>query len=76
MRQMNRIDKNLAEEALEKMELFKNKKNHKMLKVHKLHGKLAGCSSFSVNYKTRIVFEYETKNAVVFLTIGDHDLYK
>jgi len=76
VKQMNKLEKALAEEVFEKIDLFKDVKNHKLLKVHKLHGKLSNCFSFSVNYKTRIVFEYETKNEVVFLMIGDHDLYK
>ena len=75
VRQMNKIEKNLAEEVFEKIELFKNEKNHKQLKVHKLHGKLSGCFSFSVNYRARIVFEYEFKKNTVFLAIGDHDMY-
>ena len=76
VKRMNKIEKELVDEVFEKVELFKNEKNHKVLKVHKLHGKFSGCYGFSVNYKTRIVFEYETKNEVVFLDIGDHDLYK
>ena len=76
VKQMNKIERGLAEEVFEKIELFKNDKNHKLLKVHKLHGRFSSCYSFSVNYKTRIVFEYEKKNEVVFLAIGDHDLYK
>lgn len=76
VKQMNKLEKALVEEVFEKIELFKNKENHKTLKVHKLHGKLAGYFSFSLNYKFRIVFLYESGNHVVFLDIGDHDLYK
>ena len=76
VKQMNKLEKALADEIFEKIELFKDVKNHKMLKVHKLHGGFSNCFSFSINYKTRIVFEYETKNGVIFLAIGDHDLYK
>ena len=60
----------------EKIEEFKNVENHRQLKVHKLHGKFSNCFSFSVDYKTRIVFEYILKNEVVLLSIGDHDIYK
>jgi mRNA-degrading endonuclease YafQ of YafQ-DinJ toxin-antitoxin module len=73
---MKKLEKELIDEVFEKIDLFKDVKNHKLLKVHKLHGKFSKYFSFSVNYKTRIVFEYETKNEVVFLAIGDHDLYK
>ena len=76
VKQMNKLEKELVEEVFEKIELFKNEKNHKLLKVHKLHGKLSEHFSFSVNYKFRIVFKYERKSQVVFLDIGDHDIYK
>ena len=76
VKQMNKLKKELVEEVFEKIELFKNEKNHKLLKVHKLHGKLSEHFSFSVNYKFRIIFKYERKGQVVFWDIGDHDIYK
>ena len=76
IREVNKLDRNLAEELFDKIELFKSIENHTKLKVHKLHGRLSGCCSFSVNYKTRIVFEYESRDSVILLDIGDHDLYK
>lgn len=66
----------LQSEALEKIQLFKDKTSHKMLKVHKLHGKYSDYFSFSVDYKTRIVFTYHKKHEVIFTAIGDHDVYK
>ncbi len=45
------------------------------LDTHKLHGKLKGQWSFSIDKKYRILFEFD-KSDVVFLDIGDHDLYK
>ncbi len=76
VRQMNKLDRDLVDEVFEKIEFFKDVKQHNLLKVHKLHGKFSRCFSFSVNYKTRIVFEYENKQSVVFLVVGDHDIYK
>lgn len=75
LRKINKLDVNLRAEAVAKIELFKDTANHQLLKVHKLHGPLAGSYSFSVNYKTRIVFEYVSKNEVALLSIGDHDIY-
>lgn len=60
---------------LEKIEEFKDPKNHEHLKIHKLHGKFSKFFSFSINYKTRIVFEYVSKKEVALLSIGDHDVY-
>ena len=76
VKQLNKLEKELIDEVIEKIELFKNQKNHKLLKVHKLHGKFTGRFSFSVNYKYRIAFRYESKNEVVLLDVDDHDIYK
>lgn len=78
IRQLGTLSPELKEEVLEKIELFREPINHQQLKVHKLTGRLKGRYSFSVNYKTRIVFRYlKTKPKEALLTaIGDHDVYK
>lgn len=76
VKKFKKLENDLQEEILEKIELFKNPKNHKQLKAHKLHGALSGRYSFSVNYKFRIVFVYLSKNETVLLAIGDHEVYK
>ena len=76
IKQFNKLDKDLKEEVLEKIELFKDKDNHNLLKVHKLHGKFKENYSFYVNYKIRIVFMWIDKNEIGILSIGDHDIYK
>lgn len=76
VRQFKRLDPALQQEVVEKIEQFKDRRNHKSLRVHKLKGRLAGRYSFSVNYKDRIVFHYETKDRAVLLAVGDHDVYK
>ena len=74
--QYMKLDKDLKQEAKEKIELFKDTKNHSALKVQKLKGRLQSRYGFSVNYKYRIIFQYETKNSVALLGICDHDIYK
>ena len=76
IRQYSRLESALQDEIVEKIELFKNSKHHRQLKVHKLKGRLKGRYSFSVNYQTRIIFIYTSKWKVAFLTVGDHDVYK
>ena len=76
VRQYKSLEKSLQDEVIEKIELFKDKKNHTQLKVHKLHGPLRGKWSFSVNYKIRIVCVFESKNTVALLSIGDHKIYE
>jgi addiction module RelE/StbE family toxin len=76
LRKLKSLDPDFREEIIEKIELLKDSKNYKSLKVHKLHGHFKNCYSFYVNYKTRIVFEYVSKKEVVLLAIGDHEVYK
>lgn len=67
----------LKEEIKQKILLFQDVKNHESLKIHKLQGRLKRFSAFSVNYKIRIIFEYENKNIVNLLYVGGHDgVYK
>lgn len=78
IRMLAKLSPALREEALEKIELFREEKNHETLKVHKLSGALKGRYSFSVNYKTRIVFNFtKTSPKEARLdAIGDHDIYR
>ena len=76
VRQFKKLPVDLQEEALEKIELFKNTSNHQSLKVHKLHGVFNDTYSFSVNYRFRIIFSYGTKDEIYILSIGDHEVYK
>lgn len=76
VRNFKKLDNSLKEEILEKIEMFKSISNHKFLKVHKLNGPYKDCYSFSVNYAFRIIFQYENKNKVALLAIGDHNVYK
>jgi mRNA-degrading endonuclease YafQ of YafQ-DinJ toxin-antitoxin module len=75
IRQFKHLPKDLQEEAIARIELFKDSKNHAFIKVHKLHGKLKKFYGFSVDFRNRIVFDYVSENEVVLLTIGDHDIY-
>jgi len=77
IRMMKILPPDLQEEAIEKITLFKDSKNHSILKVHKLQGRLKNRLSFWVNYKTRIVFIYTSTKPkeAILLAIGDHDVY-
>lgn len=76
VRQLRSMSEDIREEAFEKIDLFKNRRNHNILKVHKLKGRLAGRFSFSVNYRIRIVFRFISDSEAVLLAIGDHDVYR
>jgi len=76
LKQLKKLEPALQKEVLAKIELFKDRKNHKMLEVHKLKGRLTGSYSFSVNYKYRIVFDYISRDETALLAMGDHYVYK
>ena len=65
----------MQESAFKKIELFRNRKNHKRLEVHKLHGKYVGFFGFSIDRKNRIMFEWISDDEVRLHTVGDHDIY-
>ena len=76
LRMYRKLEPALKEEVREKIELFKNKDQHKQLKVHKLKGTFRNTYGFSVNYQVRVLFEYLSDEKVAFLVVGDHDVYK
>lgn len=74
-RQFRKLDPQLKEEVIAKLELLKNSTNHQSLKVHKLNGRMADKYSFSVNYKIRVIFSYPIPTEIFLLLVGSHDLY-
>lgn len=67
----------LVEKVIEQAVLFEKNHFDPRLHTHKLHGKLKNLWSFSIDEKYRILFQFEkSKNEVIFLDVGDHDLYK
>lgn len=76
IKEIKSLDEGSRQEVLKKIELLKHKSNHQALKVHKLHGKLSSYLSFSINYRIRVVFQFESKNEIALLEIGDHNIYK
>lgn len=76
IRQYKKYPETLQIEIKEKIQLLKEDPGHPFLKTHKLKGRLDGFWSFSVNYAYRIVFEYESPNAICLLMVGDHDVYR
>lgn len=79
VRRLKRIEKTnkiLFEEILEKLELLGHRNNHNSLRVHKLHGDLKEYYAFSINYKIRIVFKFVSNNHAILYDIDDHDIYK
>jgi len=76
LRQLYKLETNIQEEALKKIELFKNQKNHRNLNAHKLHGRFKYRHAFYVTSKIRILFRYQNQKLATLLAIGDHGVYK
>ena len=76
VKQYKKLDSELKREIKEKIELLHNSVNHQHLKVNKLHGFWKRCYGFSVNYQIRIIFEYKSKEKIVLLVVGNHNIYK
>ena len=75
VKRLNKYEEGFRGVIFEKIAEFRSSENHERLKVHKLHGKFSKFYSFSVDYKTRIVFEHVSKTEVALLSVGDHDIY-
>ena len=56
--------------------LFAKDPQDPSLRIHRLKGPLKGFLSFSMNYKYRVVFEWESKNVAVLHLVGDHEAYE
>ncbi len=59
-----------------KEEIFRKDPYDPRLKTHQLTGSLKGYLAFSVDIKTRIIFEFKSKQVVWFHSTGSHDIYK
>ncbi|MEK7194521.1 MAG: hypothetical protein AAB660_02430 [Patescibacteria group bacterium] len=76
LRKLKRLEVSIQKKAEVRIGLFKERKNHQVLRVHKLHGLLSNRHAFSVDHKYRVVFKYNSDNDVALLSIDDHDIYK
>jgi len=65
----------LVEKTIERTIIFEKNPFDPRLDTHKLHGKLKTKWSFLINGKNRVLFEFD-KSDVIFLDVGDHDLYR
>ena len=54
--------------------IFRADPFNSQLNTHKLHGILKNQWSFSIDSRYRVLFEFDDSD-VIFLDIGDHDLY-
>lgn len=67
----------LKREVKEKITLFSDAKNHRLLDVHKLTGRLKEVHSFRIDYKHRVTFMYSDSKprSAILIAVGDHEIY-
>ena len=75
-RTLKKLTPQVRDLAFERIELFRQRSNHRRLKVHKLHGIYAGFFSFSIDNKNRIMFEWTAGDQVILHIAGDHSVYR
>lgn len=76
VREWKKLEPDLQVEVEECLKKLRKNATDPVLKTHKLTGKLKGFLSCSVNYRYRIIFEWDDKKTIALLTVGDHDLYR
>lgn len=74
-KRFKKLPADIRRKAAEKEGIFRNDPFDARLRTHKLHGDLAGCWAFWVDYQTRIIFTFEEDGVVHFHTVGSHDVY-
>lgn len=71
-KKLSRIIQLKAEKA---EQLFRANPFDPRLHTHKLHGALKDQWSFSIDNNYRVLFEFDGAD-VIFIDVGDHELYK
>ena len=74
-RQYKKLSQEIRIKASEKEIIFRTNPFARQLNTHKLGGDLSGLWAFSVDYKTRIIFEFISSDEIRFHTIGGHEVY-
>lgn len=74
-RDAKRLPKSLRPVIEERLGLFRQDPFAASLNTHKLDGKLRDYWAFSIDYRHRVIFTFEDKDAAVLHAIGDHSVY-
>lgn len=74
-RYYKKLSQELKKQAKEKEKIFRKNPFNPGLKTHKLHGKYKDYWSFSISGSYRIMFDFISEKEIVFIDVGDHDIY-
>ncbi len=71
----SKLPQEIKNKSLKAESLLKENAFHPSLRLHKLHGKLAGLWSISIDRKYRIIFEPIEDGVIHFISVGKHSIY-
>ncbi|MFA5994989.1 MAG: type II toxin-antitoxin system mRNA interferase toxin, RelE/StbE family [Patescibacteria group bacterium] len=75
-KQFRKLSANLQRRAIARERVFNINPFNPSLHTHKLTGRLNGLWSFSIDYSNRVIFRFLDKQTVLFISIGDHSIYR
>ncbi len=75
-RKITRLTAELKSEIDKREVIFRMNPFDHRLKTHKLKRKLKNLWAFSITFHHRILFEFVSKNEVLFFDVGDHEIYR
>ena len=76
VRALRTLDPDLKDLIRERTLLFQTNCFDPKLKTHKLKGRLKDYWSYSLTHSHRVLFQFMSKDAVGFIDVGDHSIYK
>jgi addiction module RelE/StbE family toxin len=77
VKQFRKLPSSVQKAFQSRRDLFLEDPDNSLLKIHSLHGSLAGHKSFNVNADMRVVFKEIDEDTCMFVAIGSHsELYE
>jgi len=75
-RRWRKLLSGIKKKAIRQEKLLRQDVFHPSLLTHKLTGKLSGYWSFSIDYRTRVIFRFLKEGEVLFVDVGTHEIYR
>ena len=75
IRQCKRLPRTIIERAVKKEQVFRKNPLHPSLRLHQLRGAWSGYWSLSITLQYRIIFRRMDNGDILFISIGNHDIY-
>ncbi|MFH1255236.1 MAG: type II toxin-antitoxin system mRNA interferase toxin, RelE/StbE family [bacterium] len=76
IKNLKKLPKELLDIAIKKEKIFKANPLHPSLRLHELRGEFKCIWSISINANYRIIFERQKNGDILFISIGNHDIYR